>query len=146
MADDENSLMSGPELQHVLSVAPEKLFVTGIGEELDTAGEVPSAGVINGTVLTAISRKDANQESPSSSPSRLADDTRDWKVKYGIPDEQDDEEDLFDDRPDVSLDSLSNIDEVSVETETEDDLAATARVFDVAGSSDNNVRIHLRDG
>ena len=146
MGDDENSLMSGAELQHVLSVervSPEKLFVTGIGEELDTAGEVPRAGVINGTVLTAISpprgRKDADQESPSSSPSRLADDTRDWKVKYGIPDDQDDEEDLFDDRPDVSLDGLSNIDEVTVETETEDDLAATPRVFDVAGSSDDDV-------
>lgn len=140
IADDENSMMSGADLQHVLNAAdrisPEKLFVTGNGEELDTSGEAP----IDGTAPTATSPPRGNQDSDQKtpSPSRLAEDTRDWKIKYGIPDDQDDEDNLFDDCPDESVDGLSNIDEVTVETEMEDDHAATPRVLNLADSSDDD--------
>ena len=123
MTDDESSLISGADLEHALSAervaSPPKQSFTQLWMETsgdDSKNAIPQCSILK--VSSPPRRKHDRVEGIDSSPLRVADDTRDWKVKYGISDELE----IVDDYPAESPGNLSNVNEVAVGTESEEDV------------------------
>ena len=123
MTDDESSLISGADLEHVLSTervaSPKKQSFTQLW--METSEDYSRDAIPQGSIQTVSSpprRKHERVEASNSSPLRVTDDTRDWKVKYGISDELE----IVDDYPTDSHGDLSNINVVTMEKESEEEV------------------------